>query len=225
MIWVVGGTSESRDFLDLFHDRDKIVVSVATEDGKRFLKGARVVSGRMDLEGMVHFIRENRIRAIADLSHPYAVEVSRNAAKAARIEKISYLRYERSKTETFQDCIYVYGLEKCINLVEKLHGTIFFTTGVKNLPAFEKIRRDGRFVHRIIPSEESLGICLENKVEMKDIVALLGPFSREFNRSMFREYGADYVITPIVLGREEGQGFHSLVEMRDRIVELIGRDE
>ena len=29
----------------------------------------------------------------------------------------------------------------------------------------------------------------------KDIIALQGPFTREFNREMFRQYGADVIIT------------------------------
>lgn len=67
---------------------------------------------------------------------------------------------------------------------------------------------------------------------MKDIVAILGPFSLEFNKAMLKEYKADYCImkdsgkpggtleklqacedlgvTPIIIGREQEEGIEEL---------------
>ncbi len=67
---------------------------------------------------------------------------------------------------------------------------------------------------------------------MKDIVAVLGPFSIEYNKAMFKEYNVDYVvmkdsgkeggtlnkikaceeldIKPIIIGRDEEEGYHNL---------------
>jgi precorrin-6A/cobalt-precorrin-6A reductase len=241
MIWVIGGTSEAREFINLFEDREKLIVTVATEDGKRILSRGKVLTGRLDYDGMIQFIRSNRIKVLVDLSHPYAVEVSSNAENAAENEGIPYLVFNRKSTEKFQGAVYVDSFRSCYEMVRNLKGTILFTTGVKTLPEFEKLKGDNRFVYRIIPSQESLRICLEENIAMKDIVALLGPFSRELNREMFREYEADYVvmkdsgdrggtrekllackdlgIVPIVIGRNEKDGYHDLVNMK---IDAIG---
>ncbi len=73
-------------------------------------------------------------------------------------------------------------------------------------------------------------------VALSDIVAMLGPFSTEFNKAMFKEYQTDYVvmknagaeggtpqkleactqlnITPIVIGRGKDSGYSDL----DRLI-------
>ncbi len=101
------------------------------------------------------------------------------------------------------------------------------------------MRRTNRFIHRIIPSAESLDICIRNKVKPRDIIAVVGPFSKEFNLIMFREYAADYVvmkdsgdrggtleklnacrelgIVPIIVERQECEGIFSLVELKEKI--------
>jgi len=105
------------------------------------------------------------------------------------------------------------------------------------------VKGNKRFVHRIIPSLESLKICVDNNLALADIVALLGPFSRELNREMFREYQADYVvmkdsgirggakekllacrdlgITPIVIGRESREGYNDLLRLKIDAVEIL----
>ena len=74
---------------------------------------------------------------------------------------------------------------------------------------------------------------------MHDIIAILGPFSKEYNKIMFREYKSDYVImkdsgekggttqkikaceelgiTPIIIGRKDEEGINSLDEIEQII--------
>ena len=243
MIWVIGGTSEAREFLGLFEDKDKILVTVATEEGKRFIHGARTLIGRMSCEQMCEFIEKNGIRAIADLSHPFATVVTENANRAASESGISYFKYERNISEKFHEGLYLESFDKCVEVVRELKGTIFFTSGVKNLERFEQVKKTNRFVHRIIPSAESLDICKRSKVEPRDIIAVVGPFSKEFNIIMFRDYNADYVvmkdsgdrggtleklnacrelgIVPIIVERQDSEGIFSLVEMKREITGVL----
>lgn len=243
MIWVIGGTSEAREFMNLFENRAILIVTVATEDGRRILSEGNILTGRLDYHDMVHFIRENTIRVLVDLSHPYAVEVSDNAEMAAAAEGIPYLGFSRSRTEWVKEAIYLDSFDSCMEKVREMEGSFFFTTGVKTLPDFERIRGNNRFVHRIIPSLESLKICVDNNLALADIVALLGPFSRELNRALFKEYKADYVvmkdsgkrggtlekllacrdlgITPIVIGRKSREGYNDLIRLKIDAVEIL----
>ena len=79
---------------------------------------------------------------------------------------------------------------------------------------------------------ESIKECKKHNVGLKDIIAILGPFSKEYNKTTSKEYNADYVImkdsgsrggtmeklqackelgiTPIIIGREEEEGIDNL---------------
>ena len=94
MIWIIGGTKDSREIFEkLVEDTDRdILVSTATEyggklleeyirknkDGKRKLK---VISERLNEEQMEKLIQKESINLIVDASHPYAVNVSSSAIK------------------------------------------------------------------------------------------------------------------------------------------------
>lgn len=198
MIWIIGGTSEAGELAERLKGRTEFVVTVATEFGKKFAKAEDVVSGRMDLPKMRNFIRSKGIDKVVDMSHPYAQIVSSNAKEASLKEGALYIRYLRESSIKDDDCesgiICTESVESCAELLKSIKGTVFFTTGAKNIPDFQKVRGDNRFVYRVLPSEESLRICTENDVQMKDIVAMLGPFSEELNIELFRFYNADYAV-------------------------------
>ncbi|MCG4585843.1 precorrin-6A/cobalt-precorrin-6A reductase, partial [Anaerosalibacter bizertensis] len=99
----------------------------------------------------------------------------------------------------------------------------------------------------ILPALESIEECRKYNVHMKDIVAMLGPFSTKFNKSIFHEYDADYVvmkdsgksggtlerinackelgITPIIIGRTEESGIENLEEIEKLIRKYSRRGE
>lgn len=232
MIWIIGGTSESRRLIDRIKDLDNYIVTYATDSGKEFIQDSILYTGRMDYYGMLEFVSKNHISLIVDLSHPYAQVVTKNARKVAEDKNIEYIRYTRKKVVPSTQGVYLKNYEEAYDYIAKINGTVFFTTGSKNIEDFEKVRGENRFIYRIIPALESIEICRKNNIKLKDIVAVLGPFSVEYNKTMFKEYQADYVvmkdsgeeggtldkiracdqlgITPIIIGREMEEGFDNL---------------
>ena len=91
MIWVIGGTKDSRDFLEKFikYDSD-IIVSTATEYGAKLIENlpVKTSSEKMDKEAMLKFVDDNKITKVIDISHPYAFEVSKNAMEVAEEKNI-----------------------------------------------------------------------------------------------------------------------------------------
>ena len=232
MIWIIGGTSESRELVDRIKDLDNYIVTSATDSGKEFIDASKLIVGRMSYEEMDEFIDKNHISLIADLSHPYAKVVTNNAKKVAKDKSIKYIRYIRDTVSLKSKCIYLNSYEECYNYLARITGIMFFTTGSKNIGDFEKVRGNNRFIYRILPALESIEECRKYNIRLKDIVAALGPFSKEYNKIMFKEYNADYVvmkdsgaqggtlekikaceeldIIPIVIGREDEQGINSI---------------
>lgn len=239
MIWIIGGTKESREFAEILKGKKEFVVSVATYAGYELLKEDNTVISRMSKCEMVNFIEENDIDCIVDMSHPYAVEVTKNACEAAKACSVRYLRYVRECAD-YKDVVHFDSFDKCVEFIKRINGCVFFTTGSKNIKDFEAIRGNNRFIYRVIPSAFSIEECVKYNVKMKDIIAALGPFSEELNAVMFKEYKADYVvmkdsgdaggtkekilaclslgIKPLVIGRQTEQGINDIKKLLDSLV-------
>lgn len=239
MIWIIAGTSEAREIIDRIKDLDCYIATVATEEGREFISSNNISVGRMNYDEMNSFIKENNISLIVDLSHPYAKVVSNNARKLAEKKNVKYIRYIREKTRESSEGIYLKSYEEAYEYLSNVHGTVFFTTGSKNIGEFEKVRKENRFIYRILPALESIKECKNHNVSIKDIIAILGPLSMEYNKIMFSESKADYVImkdsgvkagtiekikaceelsiSPIIIGREKEEGINTLDEIEDII--------
>ena len=91
---------------------------------------------------------------------------------------------------------YFQNTTACVEALKKTEGTIFLTTGSKELSVFcreETIRK--RLVVRVLPGMESLQECVRNGLEGRQIIAVQGPFSKEMNLAMIRQYQASVLVT------------------------------
>lgn len=239
MIWIIGGTVETKILAEKIKDLDNFIISCATESEREFINQDKLQVGRMDCSAMDDFAAKHKIRLIVDLSHPYALKVSKNAKIVAKRNNIRYIRYIRQRIDNYENTIYLKSFSAALEYLKGIKGICFFTTGSKNLKDFESIRKGNRFIYRVLPAMESIEECKKNNVKMKDIVAILGPFSLEYNKTMFQEYKADYVImkdsgkeggteekilacrelgiVPIIIGREDEEGIEDLDIIEDSI--------
>lgn len=232
MIWIIGGTSESRELLNKIKDLDNYVITFATDSASEFVDSENLIIARKSYEEMLEFVDKKNISLIVNLAHPYATMVTENAKRVAKEKNIRYIRYLRERALDHSQGIYLNSYQEAYKYISKLKGTIFFTTGSKNIGDFEKVRRNNRFIYRILPAKESIDKCRKHNINLKDIVAVLGPFSKEYNKIMFKEYKVDYVvmkdsgnrggtldkieackelnIKPIIIGREDDEGIKDL---------------
>lgn len=82
-------------------------------------------------------------------------------------------------------------------------GVILLTTGSKTLPLFaEKLLDlpDIRLITRVLPRTESLMVCEKTGFPQENIIAIQGPFSKELNKAIYRQFGVTLMIT-----KESGQ--------------------
>ena len=194
MIWIIGGTSEAKELVKKLKGRKDFIVTAATEAEREFIDCENLQIGRLNFYDMVKFVEENSIELIIDLSHPYAKIVSQNAKKVSEGKNIRYVRYIRNKTNIPNYAVYMQNLKKTLEYLREIEGTVFFTTGSKSIGDFEEVRGNNRFIYRILPTPSSIKECNKHNVHIKDIVAILGPFSEELNFVMFKEYNADFVV-------------------------------
>lgn len=199
MIWVIGGTKDSRVFLEKYIKIDSnIIVSTATEYGGKLLENLDIKTStkKMDKTEMLNFIDEYNITKIIDTSHPYAFEVSQNAMDVADEKNIKYFRFEREtidllpkKYSKFND------IESLINYIENLEGNILVTLGSNNVPAFKDLKNLSNIYFRILPKWDMVKRCEDNNILPKNIIAMQGPFSEIMNIAMLEQLNIKYLVT------------------------------
>ena len=197
MIWVIGGTKDSRDFLEKFASADKnIIVSTATEYGGKLLEGlpVKVISEKLPLETMRVFIEKNSIDIIIDMSHPYAFEVSKNAMRAAEEFSIPYYRFEREEIHIIPDRFSEFeNIDDLVKYCDGLEGNILVTLGSNNIERFAEVKELKKFYFRILPKWDMVKKCEDNGILPKNIIAMQGPFSLNMNKAMIEQHGGKNV--------------------------------
>ena len=199
MIWVIGGTKDSREFLEkIIKTTQNIVVTTATEYGGKLLENlpVKVVCKKLTLEMMEEFIMENGVDTVIDLSHPYAAEVSTNALKASQNKEIKYYRFEREEVSFLPKKYRKFEtIDELVSDLETLDGNILITLGSNNIPHFSNIKNLGNCYFRILPKWDMVKRCEDNGILPKNIIAMQGPFTKEMNIAMIDQYDIKYLVT------------------------------
>lgn len=200
MIWIVGGTSDTRVLLDKLSEKlglDNIIVSVTTEYGKKLLADykVRISEKILDKKEILDFIMENDINKIIDTSHPYAENISANILELIKNQNIEYFRYERKKTEislgkefeTLESMVEYIN----VNLKDK---NIISTLGTKSLEGLSKIKNNKVYV-RFLPTAKSIETAEKYGFLPKQILAIQGPFSENMEKEFLKFYGITHLLT------------------------------
>lgn len=199
MIWVIGGTKDSRDFLEkIVKSTTDIIVTTATEYGGKLLENlpVKTLCKKLTYPMMVDFVKENSIDKIVDLSHPYAMEVSQNAIEVSKELEIEYFRFEREEISFLpQKYIEFDNIESLVEYLEGVEGNILVTLGSNNIPHFSNLKNLGNFYFRILPKWDMVKKCEDVGVLPKNIIAMQGPFSKNMNRAMIEQYDIKYLVT------------------------------
>jgi precorrin-6A/cobalt-precorrin-6A reductase len=202
MILVIAGTSDAREVaLEIKKAGCSLLATVVTENAADELKqaGIPVQAGRLNEEEMVGLIETKRIQAIVDASHPFAEEASENAISAAKTVKVPYIRYEReSQTFQYEKLKIVESYEEAAEMAATKKGVVMLTTGSKTLQVFtEKLlgNPDIRLIARMLPRVDNMEKCEQLGLPQKNIIAIQGPFTKEFDQALYKQYGVTLMIT------------------------------
>ncbi|WP_415238895.1 precorrin-6A reductase [Seleniivibrio woodruffii] len=194
-ILVLGGTSDSREYIKKL-DCDYIV-TVATEYGfESFSKDFPTVQIRFDELSLTAFIKEHGITAIADTTHPFAKNITALAVETAKklgIEYINAIRTPKLDSD-YEGIIVVETYEEAAAKAAEF-SSVLLTIGSNRIDAFKEII--SRCTVRILPFEKSIQKCREAGAEYRQIIAMQGPFSEEFNVALMKEIRADALVTKL----------------------------
>ncbi|HWP95273.1 MAG TPA: precorrin-6A reductase [Syntrophomonadaceae bacterium] len=202
MIIVLAGTQEGREIAALLQEAGYLLLaSVTSEMGEQILRrqGIRNIrQGKLSREGLIQLIQEGQATMLVDATHPFAQVISLQAMEAAAQMGIPYVRLERAPYILPEDplIITIARLEELRPLISP--GTkVFATLGIKSLEVLAPLVREEKanLVARVLPHSTALKVCEDLGLSPEQIVALKGPYSRELNRVLFREYRVGLVVT------------------------------
>lgn len=201
-VLLFAGTTEGREIAQ--HLKNTIVsltVSVATGYGETLIDKAsniNILTNRLGKEEMVQLLNKENFHLVIDATHPYAVEVTQNIIKSCEETSTKYLRVIReSEGIGVSDAIiYVNSVEEACNYLKNTEGNILATTGSKEIEKYSVIPNyEERVFARVLCSDEVIKKCNELGFNGKNLIAMQGPFSKEFNTALLKQINAKYMVT------------------------------
>jgi precorrin-6A/cobalt-precorrin-6A reductase len=203
MIFQLCGTSDARELATRIQSSGyEVLTSVVTESAAKSLEeaGLPVRMGRLTTDEMVELFQQQKISAVVDAAHPFAEEAHKNAMAATKTLGLPYIRFERERVdfEANPNLHFVDDYASAADLAAELKGVVMLTTGSKTLGIFTKrlLQEEGvTLIARMLPRLDNMEKCAELGLEQKYIIAMQGPFSKELNIALYRNYNTNVVIT------------------------------
>jgi precorrin-6A/cobalt-precorrin-6A reductase len=189
-VLVLGGTGEARRLAAaLLAEGVGVLSSLAGRLAAPVLPDGEVrIGGFGGVEGLARWLAEQRPRAVVDATHPFAAQITGNAARAAAATGIPLLRLQRPgwTAGPGDDWRWVDSLAGAAEAVAG-YGTVFVTTGRQGVGAFAGLA--GRcLVRSVDPPEGPLPAGAT-------MLLARGPFSLADEKALMVEHGVDVVVT------------------------------
>ena len=197
-VLLFGGTAEGRELALWLAERGwQVYLCVATDYGAQLIPqhpNIALSARRLTEEEMEALMAGHPFACVVDATHPYAVEVTENIRSAACKTGLPYRRLVR-QSDREDGCLKAESMAQAARRLEELPGNILLTTGSKELDAFARSGLVERCYPRVLPTLDSLGRCLELGFPPKNIICMQGPFSKELNVALLKQYDIKTLVT------------------------------
>lgn len=192
-VLVVGGTTEGRALADALADRPgfRVVSSLAGRTASPRLPVGEVhVGGFGGAGGLADFVRHERIAAIVDATHPFAVTIGRHVAEAGRRTGVPVLRLERPAWEPVPGDRWteVDDWETAAAIVAARARRVLLAVGRQEIAAFAHLDR-AWFLVRTIEAPDPMP-----PFRHAELLLARGPFTRAAERGLLAAHRIDTVV-------------------------------
>lgn len=184
-ILILGGIGEAVTLARTLAPVHTVIYSVAGKGRWPDLPCAVRSGGFGGSDGLALFLREQRIERLIDATHPYAAQISRNAARAARLAQIPLWAYRRPawRPESGDDWRFAADWPALMAGLREFRRP-FFTIGLEPLRRWTDLP----------PEQHWLVRCLAAQAPATPHLTLLcatGPFTLEQEIALLRDYQID----------------------------------
>ncbi|MFG2652221.1 cobalt-precorrin-6A reductase [Streptomyces sp. NPDC048436] len=194
-VLVLGGTTEARRLAAELAARPgvRVTTSLAGRVARpAALEGDVRVGGFGGVDGLAAWLRERRVDAVVDATHPFAATISENAVRAARLTGVPAVMLRRPgwrpvPGDRWHDTASLTGAAA---LLPSLGRRVFLTTGRLGLAAFAG--PDLAELHFLVRSVEPPEPPLPRHAE---ILLDRGPYTIDGETALLREHRVDVLVT------------------------------
>jgi precorrin-6A/cobalt-precorrin-6A reductase len=143
------------------------------------------------MEGLVDYIRVERIAALIDATHPYAAIISANAARAAELTGVPILALHRAvwRPVAGDRWIEVDDTQAAVQAIGSAPRRVLVTLGRKDLSAFSAAPQH----HYVVRSVDAVDPQLP--VPHVFYIAARGPFAQEEERRLMQQHGIEIIVS------------------------------
>lgn len=201
MILLLGGTRETARVADALAEAGyQVLVSTATSVPLCVGSHLRIAhrQGRLGELDMAALVREWRIRAIVDVTHPYASEVRSTAARVAEQSAIPYLTYLRpGAVDRAEGTRLAASHAEAARLACEAGKPVLLTIGSTHVAPYAAAARRSRIslVVRVLGEPTAVAACREAGIPEACIITGRGPFSTEETRALIRRFDIGVLVT------------------------------
>ena len=143
------------------------------------------------VDGLAAYLRDERIDALIDATHPYAAVISANAARAAEMTRVPLLALRRSGLERRQagdDWIEVATIEDAVKALGEAPRRVFLALGRKELAPFVAAPQHSYLVRSVDPVDPPLDVPHASYVTAR------GPFTEQADRALLETHRIETIV-------------------------------
>lgn len=192
-VLILGGTAEARELATALTARpgSRVTTSLAgrvTRPGA--VTGDVRIGGFGGAEGLADWLREERVDALVDATHPFAQGITANAARAAAATGVPSVVLRRpARLPGPQDRWHpVDSLNEAADLLPRLGRRVFLTTGRLELAAFAHLTD----LHFVVRSAELPEPPMPSHTE---VLLTRGPFTVTDESALLYDHCIDVLVT------------------------------
>ncbi len=161
MLLVFGGTTEGRKVAKVC-DRAGTSFFYATKGNlqKVAMSNGQVITGGMNADEIINFIRSNAIRLIINAAHPFAKGLHQNIVIASETLGIPVIRYERIFHKRYKEALWFDIYQDAVNyLLKNKYQNILVLTGVNTIAKLKELWTQCSCTFRILDRADSKEIA------------------------------------------------------------------
>ncbi|MBL4747828.1 MAG: cobalt-precorrin-6A reductase [Magnetovibrio sp.] len=192
---ILGGTTEGRAFATQVDARYPQLTCITSFAGTTHtavdVPGEVRIGGFGGIQGLRAYIVDQGIDLVVDATHPFATQITAQAAQACVEANIAYLRLERPQwtVPDNTDVIFVPDTAEAARLVARTSSSAFLTIGRKDLAEFQNLGKVKLLVRSIEAPDENL------QLDNATYVMARPPFTLDDELKLMQNHRIDTLVT------------------------------
>jgi precorrin-6A/cobalt-precorrin-6A reductase len=193
-VLILGGTTEARLLAERLAPRRDLEVrlSLAGRTSNPVPHPVPLrVGGFGGAEGLADYLKAERIDRLIDATHPYAAQMSANAASAAALARVPLLALRRPAWTTVAGDRWteVADTRAAVQALGAVPRRVFLALGRNEIAPFETAPQHHYLVRSVDPVEPPLAVSHATYIQAR------GPFREEDDRALLAAHAIDVVVS------------------------------